>query len=166
MRNERGERLIDRCEEKKLAIMNTWFADHPRRRYTWASPGDRTRNQIGYVMINERYQSSVSNAGADANSDHNPVIASIKIYLRALKQWFPTGGLRRSFCGVTNSSLNSLLKTRIFRTSNINILLHQQNRNADRFLWSSHYLHHNSYLITPIQFKSTWLQNRVLRGAG
>ena len=39
-------------------------------------------------MINERYRSSVSNAraypGADANSDHNPVIANIKIYLRAL----------------------------------------------------------------------------------
>jgi len=89
MRNERGERLIDRCEEKKLAIMNTWFADHLRRRYTLASPGDRTRNQIGYIMINERYRSSVSNAraypGADANSDHNPVIATIKIYLMALK---------------------------------------------------------------------------------
>jgi len=40
-------------------------------------------------MINERYRSSVSNAsaypGADGNSDHNPVIANIKIYLRALK---------------------------------------------------------------------------------
>jgi len=89
MRNERGERLIDWCEEKKLAIMNTWFASHPRRRYTWTSPGDRTRNQIDYIMINERYRSSVSNAraypGADANSDHNPVIANIKNYLRALK---------------------------------------------------------------------------------
>jgi len=42
-------------------------------------------------------------------------------------QWFPTGGsrpqsgLRRSFCGVTNGNLNSLLKSRIFRTSYINI---------------------------------------------
>jgi len=46
-------------------------------------PGDRTRNQIDYIMINERYRSSVSDAraypGADANSDHNPVIANIKI---------------------------------------------------------------------------------------
>ena len=81
----------------------------------------------------------------------------------SLKQWFPTGGSlpqsgsRRSFCGVANSSLYSLLKSRIFRTSYINILLHQQNRNTDRSLWSSHYLHHNSYLISPIQFKSTWL---------
>ena len=48
MCNERGERLIDWCEEKKLVIMNTWFAAHPRRRYTWASSGERTRNQIDY----------------------------------------------------------------------------------------------------------------------
>ena len=63
--------------------MNTWFAAHPIRRYAWARPGDRTRNQIDYIMINERYRSSVSNAraypGADANSDHNPVIANTNI---------------------------------------------------------------------------------------
>jgi len=89
MGNERGERLIHWCEGKRLAIMNTWFAAHPRRRYTRVSPGDRTRNQIEYIMINERYRCSVSNAraypGVDANSDHNPVIANINIYLRDLK---------------------------------------------------------------------------------
>ena len=80
-----------------------------------------------------------------------------------LIHWFPTGGLRlqsgsrRSFCGVVNSSLNSFLKSRIFRTSYVNILLHQQNRNTDRSLWSSHYLRQNSYLISPTQLKSTWL---------
>jgi len=77
--------------------------------------------------------------------------------LFTLDQWFPTGGSRKSFCGVANSSLNSLLKSRIFRTSYINILLHQQNRNTDRSLWSSYYLHHNSYFISPTQFKLTWL---------
>ena len=70
--------------------MNTWFAAHPRRRYTWTSPGDRARNRIDYIMINERYRFSISNArayqGADANSDYNPVIATIKIHLRALKR--------------------------------------------------------------------------------
>ena len=64
--------------------MNTWFAAHPRGRYTWASPGDRTRNQIDHIMTNERYQSSASNAraypGTDINSDHNSVIANTKIY--------------------------------------------------------------------------------------
>jgi len=39
----------------------------------------------------------------------------------------------------------------------MNILLHQQNRNTNRSLWSSYLVHHNSYLISPIQFQSTWL---------
>ena len=39
-RNERGERLVDWCEEKKLVITNTWFETHPKRKYTWISPGD------------------------------------------------------------------------------------------------------------------------------
>ena len=33
-RNERIERLVDWCEEKKLVITNTWFETHPRCRYT------------------------------------------------------------------------------------------------------------------------------------
>ena len=40
-------------------------------------------------MINERYWTYIFNAraypGADANSDHNPVIANIKIYLKVKK---------------------------------------------------------------------------------
>ena len=43
--------------------MNTWFAAHPRRQYTRNSRGDRARNQIDHLMINERYRSSISNAG-------------------------------------------------------------------------------------------------------
>ena len=75
--------------KKKLVITNTWFKTHPRRRYTWISPGDRARNQIDYIMINEGHRTYISNAraypGADANSDHNPVIANIKIYLKVKK---------------------------------------------------------------------------------
>ena len=41
-------------------------------------------------MINESYRTYISNAkaypGADANSDHNPVIANIKIYLKVKKR--------------------------------------------------------------------------------
>ena len=88
--NERGERLINWCKEKKLAMMNTWFVAHPRRRYSWTNPGNRVRNQIDYILIKERYRLPISNAraypGPDANSDHNPVITNIKMHLRALKR--------------------------------------------------------------------------------
>ena len=81
---------MDWCEEKKLVITNTWFKTHPRRRYSWISPNDRARNQIDYIMINERYRNYISNTrvypGADASSDHNSLIANIKIHLKVKKR--------------------------------------------------------------------------------
>ena len=88
-KNERGERLIHWCEEKRLAVMNTWLDVHPRNRYTWISPGDRARNQIDYILISKRYRSAVSKVrtypGADANSDHEPVVATIKLHLKRIR---------------------------------------------------------------------------------
>ena len=73
-RNDRGERLIQFYEERKLTICNTWFQHHVRKRYTWKSPGEITRNQTDYIMINERFKNSMKQAkamsGADMISDH------------------------------------------------------------------------------------------------
>ena len=55
-RNERGEKWIDWCEENRLMIVNTWFRQHPRRLYTWKSPGDLYRNQIDYITVNKRFR--------------------------------------------------------------------------------------------------------------
>ena len=49
-KNKRGDRLIEFCKELKFTIMNTWFKNHPRRCWTWKSPGDRTRNQIDFIL--------------------------------------------------------------------------------------------------------------------
>ena len=84
--NERGERLVDWCKDNDLVICNTWFPNHPRRRWTWMSPGDRTRNQIDYFMIQHRFRNSVRSAksmpGADCDSDHVPVVCSVRIKLK------------------------------------------------------------------------------------
>jgi len=89
-RNDRGDKLVDWCASKGLFISNTWFETHPRRRYTWTSPGDRTRNQIDYIIINQRFRNAVKNSrafpGADVNSDHNPVVAKFKLSLKRLKK--------------------------------------------------------------------------------
>ncbi|XP_055371845.1 uncharacterized protein LOC129605874 [Condylostylus longicornis] len=45
-RNERGERLVEFCQEKRLQIMNTLFSLPPRRLYTWKSPQDNDENII------------------------------------------------------------------------------------------------------------------------
>ena len=69
-------------------ILNTWFQHHPIHLYTWKSPGDGTRNQIDYITINERFRNSVTQVKsyplADCGSDHNPIVATVRVKLRKL----------------------------------------------------------------------------------
>ena len=82
-RNDRGERLIQFCQQNKLFVTNTWCQQPPRKLYTWKSPGDIIRNQIDYIIINERFRNCIKQAktypGADINSDQNPVVIKIKV---------------------------------------------------------------------------------------
>lgn len=88
-RNERGDRLLEFCQEEHLTITNTWFQLPPRRLYTWKSPADNpqklVRNQIDYILINDRFKSSVKKActypGADVPSDHVLLVAVVKTTL-------------------------------------------------------------------------------------
>ena len=70
--------------------MNTWFQQPLCRLYTWKSPGDISRNQIDYIMINQRFRNCVKQAstypGADINSDHNPVTIKFKVRLKKIKR--------------------------------------------------------------------------------
>ena len=52
--NERGHRLIEFCRENKPVIANTLFKRHNRRKYTWISPDGHTRNQIDYLITQQR----------------------------------------------------------------------------------------------------------------
>ncbi len=61
-RNERGDKWVHWCENNDMVIMNTWFKEHPRRIYTWKSPGDIIRNQIDYIAINGRFKRAVKQA--------------------------------------------------------------------------------------------------------
>ena len=74
------------CQRNRLFIANTWFQQPARKNYTWKSPGTVIRNQIDYIMFNERFKNSVKQAkaypGADINSDHNPVVVKTKIKLK------------------------------------------------------------------------------------
>ena len=84
--NERGERWIEWYTANDQVILNTWFKEHPRRKYTWRSPDDRTRNQIDYITISSRFRHAIKHTktypGADYRSDHTPVVCSIQIKLR------------------------------------------------------------------------------------
>jgi len=89
-RNECGDKLVDWCRTNNMIITNTWFDAHPRRKYTWTSPGDRVRNQIDYVLVNSRFRNAVKNShaypGADIDSDHNPVVMKFKLTLKRVEK--------------------------------------------------------------------------------
>ncbi|GFN95634.1 endonuclease-reverse transcriptase [Plakobranchus ocellatus] len=59
IRNERGEKLIEWYQTNNIIVGNTWFQQPPRRKWTWKSPGDETRNQIDYMMISRRYRNAL-----------------------------------------------------------------------------------------------------------
>ena len=88
--NERGQRLIEWCQENNQNIMNTWFQHHPRRLYTWISPGDRTRNQIDYITVNQRFRNTFRQVkgypGADCASDRVLLVCQIQVKLKKLKK--------------------------------------------------------------------------------
>ena len=80
-RNERGERLVEWCEMNNFTIGNTCFQQPQRRKWTWKSPGDSTRNQIDYILISGRFKNALLSAksypGADCYSDHALVLAKL-----------------------------------------------------------------------------------------
>lgn len=90
MRNDRGDRLIRFCVEKKLVISNTFFELPKRRLYTWKSPADTCerviRNQIDFICISRRYRNAIISAktypGADVPSNHNLLAAKIRVKLK------------------------------------------------------------------------------------
>jgi len=85
-RNENGQNVIDCCRRHNLMIANTWFQTKSNTRHTWVAPDRITKNQIDYILIDKRYRNGVRNcktrSDADCGSDHNPVIAKIKIKLQ------------------------------------------------------------------------------------
>ena len=126
-RNERGDRLADWCVENRLVVTNTWFKTHPRRQYTWKSPGDRARNQIDFIMINQRFRNAVKHAkvfpGADCKSDHNPVVMRFKLSLKQV----PKPVRRKRF--LLNALRSDEVKTR-FKDSVITKLNEQEPPNT------------------------------------
>ncbi|XP_030758449.1 craniofacial development protein 2-like [Sitophilus oryzae] len=88
-RNERDDRLLQFSQEEGIKITNTAFQLHSRRLYTWKSPADRPanviRNQIDFILINQRFSSTIKRAstypGADVPSDHVILVSVMQIAL-------------------------------------------------------------------------------------
>uniref|UniRef100_A0A8D8V3E1 Craniofacial development protein 2 n=1 Tax=Cacopsylla melanoneura TaxID=428564 RepID=A0A8D8V3E1_9HEMI len=97
-RNDRGDRLIEFCQSEDMLVTNTTFKLPKRRLYTWKAPSDGinnnvVRNQIDYILVRKRYRNSVKSVktypGADVSSDHNPVVAIVKVKLKKVERKKP-----------------------------------------------------------------------------
>ena len=88
LRNEAGDRLNEFCAGNNLTIMNTWFKQPKRRLYTWTTPDGKHRNQIDYIIVKQCWKSSIACVktfpGADCGTDHELLIAKVKIKLKRL----------------------------------------------------------------------------------
>ena len=93
-RNERGDTMVDFCSRNSLVVMNIMFKQHARRLYTWKSPDKITRNQIDYILCTGQWKSSIKRVttihGADCGTDHNLLIAIVKIKLKQTKRYKTT----------------------------------------------------------------------------
>ena len=90
VQNEGRQRLIEFCQDNALVIENTLFQQHERRFYTWTSPDGQHRNQIDYILCSQRWRSSIQSAkkrqGADCGSDHELLIANIRMKLKKVEK--------------------------------------------------------------------------------
>ena len=86
VQNEAGQRLTRVLPENALVLANTLFQQHKRRLYTWTSPEGQYQNQIDYILCSQRWRSSIQSAktrlGADCGSDHELLIAKVRLKLK------------------------------------------------------------------------------------
>lgn len=117
-RNERGDRLVQFCQEEEMIITNTFYKLPNRRLYTWKSPRDNdqnpVRNQIDYILINTRYRNNIKSVktypGADVSSDHNPLVAQMEIKLKRIPK---KREVRMNMEHLKNQDIRNELQTRI-----------------------------------------------------
>ena len=85
VQNEAGLRLTEICQENTLVLANTLFQKHKRRVYTWTSRAGQYQNQIDYILSRQSWRSSIQSAktrlGADCGSDHDLLIAKLRLKL-------------------------------------------------------------------------------------
>jgi hypothetical protein len=84
--NGNGEKLAEMCTSYDLVIGGTLFPHKEIHKLTWYSPNGRDKNQIDHFMINGTWRRSLMDVrvmrGADVGSDHQMVLAVVKLKLR------------------------------------------------------------------------------------
>ena len=74
--NKAGQRLIEFCQENALVIANTLIQLH-RRLYTWTSLDGQHRNQTDYILLSQRWRSSIQSAKTRPGADCTQIMNSL-----------------------------------------------------------------------------------------
>uniref|UniRef100_A0A914VRH7 Endonuclease/exonuclease/phosphatase domain-containing protein n=1 Tax=Plectus sambesii TaxID=2011161 RepID=A0A914VRH7_9BILA len=84
VRNERGERLVDFCNNNRLFVLNTLFRKSPQHKWTWGSPNGTTKNEIDYIISNDmRNVMDVSVLSSfNSGSDHHLIRVTFNVIRR------------------------------------------------------------------------------------
>ena len=86
VQNEAGQILTEFSQENTPIIANTLFQQHKRRLYPWTTTYGQYWNQTDDILCSQRWQSSIQSAktrlGADCSSDHEFLIAKLRLKLK------------------------------------------------------------------------------------
>ena len=119
--NEWSEKLLNLYATDGLFLSNTCFKQSKvSREWTWESQNGAYHNKIYYIIINRKMRSSITDArsftSADVGSDHQLVLANIKLKQKAKKR--STRQIKNKMClnlyhEKPNSSLNTTIGWKI-----------------------------------------------------
>jgi hypothetical protein len=88
--NDNGVRAGNFATSKNLVVKSTVFPHRKIQKYTWTPPDGKTHNQIDYVLVDRRRQSSILDArsfrGADCDTDHYLMAAKLREMLSVIKR--------------------------------------------------------------------------------
>ena len=83
--SDNGDRLTAWATQYELLVGGTIFPHKLIHQYTWTSPNQSTRNQIDHILFSKPHRHWVHDVrtkrGADAGSDHELLLAKIKLKL-------------------------------------------------------------------------------------
>ena len=86
-RNGNGERRIQFAEVNKLVCSDTWFRRNDVHKVTWVSPGGKHWAMLDHILVSRKWRTAVegvrSRRGADIDSDHYLVCATVRIHSSA-----------------------------------------------------------------------------------
>jgi hypothetical protein len=72
--NNHGVRVVNVATSKSLVVKCTMFPHRNIHKYTWTSSDGKTHNQIGHILIDRRWHSSIFDMryfrGADCDTEH------------------------------------------------------------------------------------------------